>query len=81
MEYMKEYAKKFGNKFIMTFSLRPFGTDATIREFFKSRGETIIERIKLTSPIKHTILKTTKGEYIYASYRDTVPMCCIAKIN
>lgn len=81
IEYMKEYTKKFKSKFIMTFSLRPFGAIKTIRKFFKNRGETILERVQYSLPVKHTIIKTQEGEYIYISYRDTVPMCCIAKIN
>ena len=79
VRYLKEHIAKFNGPFIMTFCSR-VPLKETIGTFFGVRGETILETNVKTSPIKHTEYITNVGKYIYAYYRDTVPMCCIAKI-
>ena len=80
VRYMKEHIAKFNDNFIMTFARRITDKE-TISTFFEARKEDIISSIDMISPIRHTIFKTNKSTYIYAPYRDTSNMCCIAKIN
>ena len=80
VRYLKEHIAKFKNRFIMTFCSR-VSIEETIATFFGVRGETILETNVKTSPINHTEYITNVGKYIYAGYRDTTPMCCIAKIS
>lgn len=79
--YMKEHIAKFKKNFIMTFSRRIKDVESIIT-FFKTRGEKVIKEIQLDHPIYHTVYKTHNGGvYIYAPYRDTSNMFCIAKIK
>jgi hypothetical protein len=64
----------------MTFSLRA-GVEFTIKEFFKTRKEKIVNSIVKNNPINHTIFTTNVGKYIFTPYFDTSAMCCIAKIK
>jgi hypothetical protein len=76
-----EHIKKFNNRFIMTFSLRGISAKETIKQFFKARKETIKSVITKMHPFKHDVYKTNSGsEYIYVSYKDGSPMCCIVKL-
>lgn len=77
---LKEHISKFKNRFIMTFCCR-VSIEETIDTFFKSRGEQVISTFSKETPIKHTIFKTTNGKYVFLTYKDTSPMCCIAKIS
>lgn len=79
VRYLKDHIAKFKDRFIMTFSSR-VPLEETISTFFGVREEKIIRTNVKLSPIKHTEYITNKGKYIYAHYRDTTPMCCIAKI-
>jgi len=78
---LKDHIKKFKSNFIMTFSLRPVSYKETITTFFKSRKEIVLSIKDLTSPFKYKRYKTDKGTYIIACYRDSSPMCTIAKIK
>ena len=64
----------------MTFCCR-VSIEETIETFFKSRSEQLITTYSRKTPIKHTIFRTTMGKYVFLTYKDTVPMCCIAKIS
>lgn len=77
---LKEHIARFKSRFIMTFALR-VPLEETLNTFFGTRNETIVQIERKESPIKHTEYITDKGRYIYASYRDTIPMCCFAKIS
>jgi len=78
---MSDHIEKFKNNYIMTFSRR-IGNEETINEFFQATKEDVVSKTTLFSPIEHEIYLTNKGnKYYYAKYRDTSPMCCIAKIN
>jgi hypothetical protein len=79
VRYLKEHIAKFQDKFIMTFSQR-IPLQETIDTFFSVRDEKVIKTYVKTSPIKHTEYHTNKGKYIYAGYRDSSVMCCIAKV-
>jgi len=80
--FMGDYMKKFKDNFIMTFCLRPVGTEETLSKFFGERNEIILKKSNWQyKSIKYSKILTGVGEYIYTSYRDTIPMCCIAKIN
>jgi hypothetical protein len=80
--HLTPHTRKFQKNFMMTFSIRiKGGSDATTKIFFDSRDESIITRREITSPIVHTEFITTKGKYLFTQYRDTSPMCTIAKIN
>lgn len=79
VRHMKEHIAKFKNNFIMTFSSR-VSQKETIDTFFSVREEQVIKTYVKTSPLKHTEYHTDKGRYIHLVYRDTSPMCCIAKI-
>jgi hypothetical protein len=52
----------------------------TITEFFKLRKENILLMIDIPGPLKQRKITTDEGDYIFISYKDTSPMCCIAKI-
>lgn len=78
---LKDCIKKFKDNFIMTFSLRPAGFKETIETFFKEREEEVVSFVKNSLPLPHLVFNTNAGKYIYISYRDGSPMCCIAKIN
>lgn len=74
--------KKFKNeKFVMTFSIRAVGEDATINQFFRGRREKIKNVEEKSTPFRHRIFKTVFGTYIAAPYFDTTPMISIAKIS
>lgn len=77
---LEDHITKFKNNFIMTFSLRA-GIQFTIKEFFKTRKEKIVNSIVKNNPINHTIFTTNVGKYIFTPYFDTSAMCCIAKIK
>ena len=79
VRYLKKHIAKFQDKFIMTFSQR-IPLQETIDTFFSVRDEKVIKTYVKTSPIKHTEYHTNKGKYIYAGYRDSSAMCCIAKV-
>ena len=81
VKHLKKHIQKFKKNFIMTFALRPIGFKETIETFFNERKETIISSIKNLSPIPHIVFDTDYGKYIYVSYRDGMPMCCIARIE
>lgn len=77
----EEHVAKFKKNFIMTFSLRTKGgTLGTIKRFFELRKENILKIIDVTGPLKQKQITTEEGDYIFISYKDTSPMCCIAKI-
>jgi hypothetical protein len=81
---MREHVKKFKRgKFIVTLCIRGknSSTEETINVFFKERAESIRSRFDKTEPIKHIVIGTDFGKYILATYKDTTPMLCIAKIN
>lgn len=77
---LEQHIAKFKDNFIMTFSLRA-GVEFTIKEFFKTRKEKIVNSIVKNNPINHTIFTTNVGKYIFTPYFDTSAMCCIAKIK
>ena len=78
----EEYIRKYKDHFIFTFSVRPVGTEETIKMFFNIREEEIFMQVEKDSPISHTIIHTEKGEeYLFATYKDTSPMCMIMKTN
>lgn len=72
---------KFKDRFVATFSLRGVSADETVDEFIKQRKEKFVDIMSFTKPFKHDIFATNKSGYIFTIYRDTSPMCCIAKIN
>jgi hypothetical protein len=77
----EDHVAKFKKNFIMTFSLRTKGgIIGTIKHFFKLRKEKILNTIDISGPLKQKKITTEQGDYIFISYRDTSPMCCIAKI-
>jgi hypothetical protein len=77
----EEHVSKFKKNFIMTFSLRiKGGILATIKYFFELRKEKILNTIDISGPLKQKKITTEQGDYIFISYKDTSPMCCIAKI-
>jgi hypothetical protein len=78
---LKDHVKKFKSNFIMTFSLRAVSYKETTTTFFKSRKEKVKSVTEFTTPFKHEKYKTDKGTYIIATYRDSSPMCTIAKIK
>ncbi len=80
VRHLKEHIAKFRERFIMTFACR-VSMKETLDTFFGVRNETILETQVYTQPIKHTEYITDKGKYIHISYRDTLPMCCFAKIS
>ncbi len=77
---IKHVINKFQGDFIMTFSRRRLG-NKSIDIFFELRKETINFVKNFTSPIKHSLYITDKGEYIYAPYFDTSAMMIVAKIK
>ncbi len=80
IKYLKDHVAKFKDRFIMTFCVRKFSTQDTVETFFNARGETIIEQQENKKPMKYTEYLTDGGMYIHLTYRDTMPMCCFAKI-
>lgn len=77
----EEHVTKFKKNFIMTFSLRnKGGIVATIKRFFELRKEDILNMMDIPGPLKQQKITTEEGDYIFISYKDTSPMCCIAKI-
>lgn len=83
---------KFNKNYCMTFSLRPIGENETLKIFFKIMGETVynITYTDKKSKVRGTYFSTIKGrytkeekqsKYLYISYKDSSPMCCIAKIK
>lgn len=70
--------QKFSNNFIITLCLR--GVKDTIEQFFKIKNEKILKIEEIKTPLLHKKYTTNKGVYLYSSYRDSTPMCCIAKI-
>jgi hypothetical protein len=79
---LKPHIRKFNKNFMMTFSMRvKGGADTIISTFFECRNEIVFFTRQFDLPIKHTEYNTNKGKYLFTSYRDTSPMCCIAKIN
>jgi len=72
---------KFKKTAVITFSLRGYGMQKTIGEFFKKRKETILKQTTKMKPIKHIAIQTNEGKYIVAPYFDTTPMLSIAKIS
>ena len=82
IQKVREYIPKFKRNYSITLSRRLVGTDKTIADFFKSANEIILTKVFKTTPVKHTIFTTIKGnKYIYANYWDTSAMCCITKIK
>lgn len=80
IKHLKDHVAKFKDRFIMTFCIRKFSTQDTVETFFSTRGETILDQQQNKKPMKYTEYFTDKGIYIYLTYRDTMPMCCFAKI-
>lgn len=80
VRYLQHHIAKFKERFIMTFCLR-VSKEETINTFFSVRQETILEFEEFVSPMRHTLYKTNEGKYIYVPYKDTITMCCIAKIS
>lgn len=78
--YLKEHITRFKQNFIMTFSTR-IGVQKTIDTFFNTKKETILSKEKVDVLFECTKFITDQGEYLFAQYRDTSPMCCIAKIK
>ena len=80
---LHQHIAKFKDNFIMTFSGRlKGGIERIIYEFFFVRNESIysiVERHKDGIPYKS--ITTTRGRYMFITYYDTTPMCCIAKIK
>lgn len=78
-----EHIAKFKERFIITMCIRKIGTERTLNEFFKARGERIKSIMEYKDEIKYKMINTNAGKYIYSTYRDMQgpPMCCIAKIN
>lgn len=79
VRYLTDHIAKFKDRFIMTFCAR-VSSQETVNTFFNARSETIIKKQENIQPMKHIEYFTDKGIYIYLTYRDTVPMCCFAKI-
>lgn len=84
INFLCDHVKRFKRgKFIITMCVR--GRDSsredTISKFFKERTESIRTRFDKIEPINHTVVGTDFGKYVIATYRDTTPMICIAKIN
>jgi hypothetical protein len=79
---LKPHISKFNKNFMMTFSIRvKGGIETTIDTFFKCRDELVFFTKEIESPFNHTEYVTNKGKYLFTCYRDTSPMCTIAKIN
>jgi hypothetical protein len=77
----EDHVAKFKKNFIMTFSLRTKGgIIGTIKRFFELRKENILNMMDISGPLKQKKITTEQGDYIFISYKDTSPMCCIAKI-
>ena len=78
---------KFDKNIIYTFTRsRTKGSNGNdefvMLEYLKIRNENIISKQKLEIG-RHNYLHytTNKGKYIFVCYKDTSPMCCIAKIK
>ncbi len=77
---VKDSIKRWKKGFIMTFSRRRLG-NKSIDIFFELREETVNFVREFTSPIKHSLYMTDKGQYIYTPYFDTSAMFTVAKIK
>ena len=75
-----KHIKKFSDTpSVMTFSLRPVGFEDSLKLFFKTKGEKVIQSVEWLSPIPHVLIDTDKATYIAAKYFDTAPMMSIVR--
>lgn len=72
---------RFKKNYSITLSLRSIGAQKTLHKFLYYNNAQILMYDTFETPVKHTIITTTEGEYIYTQYFDTSPMCNISKID
>lgn len=81
MKTLFKSVMKFKKTAVITFSLRGYGTEKTLKDFFRSRKEKVIHQTTKMKPMKHIVITTTEGKYIATPYFDTTPMLSVAKIS